>query len=211
MSLPSSFRKRPPDKWEQPLTLTVLPGADLKASATVGGDLKRRRLDVPSSSTASTPLPTASYLPFTPLLYHLAISAHHAAHRHLQQFFIPSSVTCQADADYPPIVPSSPVSAEPFIYTPDNQAGEKSLGLLSLSLHLLRAGLAAPDLSDKEKVVFGLEFGVVGLKVLNTVTMVQDGKGKGMETVPKVDVERLFTDVENAIGSGVSIVSRLTK
>ena len=176
------------------------------SSATLGGDFKRRRPNIPPSSYFSdTPVPTfPPPLPVIPLLYHLALSAHHASHRHLQQAFIPGSVIREEALD-PPKFTAPPVVEykRPETVTHDPQAADKALGLLLLALDLLKAGLASKDLSDKERVAFSLEFGVVGVKVLKGSE--SQGSTKTQDKRASIQVERgkLVGEVQDAVASGV--------
>ena len=167
-----------------------------------GGDLKRRKVSLagpmgfdsrPASSSTPPPL-----VPPIPLLYHLALSAHHAVHRHLQQLFIPAEVDCDPNAGLP-LITSDARATLPFTHDPE--AGLKALSLLLIALDFLRAGLASRDLSDRERVAFGLEFGVIGVKVLAT-TRTGGVKGNIMEY--EVDTGRLFKNVQDAVGTAVS-------
>jgi hypothetical protein len=143
-------------------------------------------------------------LPTTPLLYHLAASAHHASHRHLQQAFVPSNISCHGNAEYPIVtIPAVPSHAAPVPFTHDPAAASKAFGLLLLALDLLRIGLASNDLTYVERAAFGLEFATVGLKVLDTLRKAAEkGRGKHPELVV-VDRARLVGDMQEAISSSV--------
>jgi hypothetical protein len=79
-----------------------------------------------------------------PLLYHLAASAHNASAHHLQQAFLPPTIS-------------------PYIR--DLSAHKKCMDLLLLALDLLKLGLDQV-LSIRERAAFACEYGVVGLKVV---------------------------------------------
>ncbi len=200
MSTESMARKRPPDILDPFEGDQNVLKESAKSYASLSGNIKRKRLECPSSSTSCTP-PVSSItpLPAIPLLYQLALSAHHSSQRHLQQAFIPSSVLCEADAGYPPIASTGQIPL--FIH--DARAHDKALGLLLLALDLLRIALASNELSDKERVAFTLEFGVVGVKLLAVFRPTAPLKGNETQVEDKVDVERLMGDVQYAVASGV--------
>lgn len=60
------------------------------------------------------------------------------------------------------------------------------------------------SLSDKEKVAFSLEFGVVGMKVYMAQQILQS-KSKGKEKIEgvQVDCQRLMDDMQNIVGQAV--------
>ena len=177
-----------------------------ETSASVGGDLKRRRLNSPSSSSnsiTSPPLVSPS-LPAIPLLYHLAVSAHHASHRHLQQAFIPSFAIREEAIDGPKsTTPAFDQYKRPETVVHDPNAADKALGLLLLALDLLKAGLASMDLSDKERVAFSLEFGVVAVKVLKGSEGQASAKNQEKGVSNQVERGKLVGDVQDAVASGV--------
>jgi hypothetical protein len=92
---------------------------------------------------------------------------------------------------------SNDLTGEPRTFQHDPLAIAKIIGLQILALDLLKAGLGARELSDRERVAFGLEFAIVGFKVL---TVRKFGKGKGVEMV---DMTRLETDVQQVLGESV--------
>ena len=196
-------RKRPPETLASPQGHLVNQEKATKSCATLGGDTKRRRLDIQTSYTS--PPTTAASLPPIPLLYHLAITAHQGARQHLQQAFIPTSVSQVGNTGHPPIVATATDERGSSPFTHDPQAADKALGLLLLALDCLRMGLTSNDLSDKERVAFTLEFGVIGVKVLkaNSSPLLSD---KGEDRVPQIEVEvrSLMEDVQDAVASGVS-------
>ncbi|CAD6588699.1 MAG: hypothetical protein TREMPRED_005127, partial [Tremellales sp. Tagirdzhanova-0007] len=177
-----------------------------ETSASVGGDLKRRRLNSPSSSSnsiTSPPLVSPS-LPAIPLLYHLAVSAHHASHRHLQQAFIPSFAIREEAIDGPKsTTPAFDQYKRPETVVHDPNAADKALGLLLLALDLLKAGLASMDLSDKERVAFSLEFGVVAVKVLKGSEGQASAKNQEKGVSNQVERGKLVGDVQDAVASGL--------
>ncbi len=194
--------KRPPEVSTKPEFLPDVIQEDVKSFATTSGDLKRRRLDNPSSSsTSTTSPPLESYLPSIPLLFHLATSAHHASHQHLQQVFIPSFVNCEGNDGYPPIISARPGRTQSQIFTHDEKAGDKAIGLLLLALDLLRAGLLSTDLSEKERVAFSLEYGTIGMKVLTACGSLRTKSE--LVAAEKLDHLRLRGEVEDAVASGV--------
>lgn len=205
LSVMSPARKRPPDDWVTQNEVPLSPERNPKSCATLGGDMKRRRTDILTPSTPSKMMyPAACTIPSLPLLYHLALSAHHAASRHLQQLFIPSSVTSCADhTACPPILSDLGGSKDrphPFVHDP--WAGHKAMDLLLLAFDLLRMALASHDLTEKEKVAFALEFGKVGMKALATTKHTPSSTGKQQDHYHVV-VGRLQEEVQETIASGV--------
>jgi hypothetical protein len=190
--------------------------------STVVSPRKRKRalsdnaLDISVSHQSSqlTPLPSSSptlnppvhegypfrEIPTIPLLYHLAITAHHAAQSHLQQAFIPPNVSCEFHSGYPPITIPTLDYQKPKAFEHDVNAARKVIGLQVLALDLLRRGLDSNELSDREKIAFGLEFGEVGIKVVACGRM-KWGKGKEVESV---GLEKLEGDMQDVIGEAVS-------
>ncbi|WVW79689.1 hypothetical protein I302_101659 [Kwoniella bestiolae CBS 10118] len=173
--------------------------------------MKRRKLS-PELYQASTappyPAPLLTTVPDTALLYHFALSAHRASHQHLQQAFVHPSIS----AAPVPGIPLAPLynsrSTQPFIH--DHNAAAKALDLQLVALDFLRAGLAYPDLSERERVAFGLEFGIVGLKVHNACAGPSTGKGKKSEKKQRVDLPRLIGDIQDVVGQSYSISQRQT-
>ncbi|KAK4685187.1 hypothetical protein P7C73_g4969, partial [Tremellales sp. Uapishka_1] len=127
---------------------------------------KRRRLSPrdPRLTPAPTLLPD---IPLQAILYHLATSAHHTAHHHLQQAYVPLSVSPDTDGLHASLsIPSRIPNTPPRPFTHDPRAASKVFGLYLLALQLLRSALAIGNISDKEKVAFGLEFGLIGVKAV---------------------------------------------
>lgn len=88
---------------------------------------------------------------------------------------------------------------QPKAFEHDPSAAAKVVGLQVLALDLLKLGWTSNELSDREKAAFGLEFGEVGMKVLEYSRM---GWGKGKE-VAMVDLARLEMDMQDIIGESV--------
>jgi len=154
----------------------------------------------PQEGSLITPAPTPTmHLPLIPALYHLAVSAHHASALHLQQTFIPGSIGVRLDSECAPITASMPIHGS-VRYKPDPQALVKALSLLLLSLDLLRTGRMSKDLSESEEVAFGLEFGLVAVKVAEVQAMRVGEKGKQAE---KIDMETLKYDARDAVSNAV--------
>ena len=138
------------------------------------------------------------------LLYHLAQSAHQASRRHLQQAFVPSWVSCKLDDAHHPIsMIREAGSTGPFMH--DTGAADKSLALLLHALDLLRLGLKQKDLSDRDRVLFGLEHAIVGVKVLAACqASIKQRKGKDAAgLLHKVDCKKLAEDLRSYIGQSV--------
>lgn len=132
-----------------------------------------------------------SEIPTPALLYHLALSAHAAAHRHYTQAFVP-----------PHVLPSdAPLPLEHGPYVADRHALSTALGLLTAALDMLSAALHTPALSDVERAAFGAEFAHIGIKVLETVASVQRLR---TESVMTIDEKRLHADVDDTIKTSVS-------
>nr|XP_019049917.1 hypothetical protein I302_00337 [Kwoniella bestiolae CBS 10118]OCF28847.1 hypothetical protein I302_00337 [Kwoniella bestiolae CBS 10118] len=171
--------------------------------------MKRRKLS-PELYQASTappyPAPLLTTVPDTALLYHFALSAHRASHQHLQQAFVHPSIS----AAPVPGIPLAPLynsrSTQPFIH--DHNAAAKALDLQLVALDFLRAGLAYPDLSERERVAFGLEFGIVGLKVHNACAGPSTGKGKKSEKKQRVDLPRLIGDIQDVVGQSAEAYAK---
>jgi hypothetical protein len=115
------------------------------------------------------------------LLYQYAVAAHHHAHSHIQQAFVPRDIDCNRD-DVEPLVQ---YASTPSPFQPDPLAAQKSLGLLTLALDFLRVGLQLA-LSPRERVAYVTEYATVGIKVL------QAGS---------IDDKRIAADVDAAISS----------
>ena len=147
--------------------------------------------EYPTASTSTAPLLD---IPVVPILYHLATSAHQASHHHLHQIYVPRNVSpAKAEA----IELNTPFGPIPFQH--DSQARRKALGFLLLALDLLRLGLNRKELSESERVAFGLEFGVVGMKVLDASRLTGKGKAVSVE-----DPEKLRSDVAETLSQSVS-------
>ncbi|OCF58359.1 hypothetical protein L486_04392 [Kwoniella mangroviensis CBS 10435] len=163
--------------------------------------MKRRKLSPELYQVSNTPpLPPSSphLLPDSALLYHFALSAHRASHQHLQQAFIHPSISADPNLGIPIAPVYNRSAAQPFIHDP--YAAAKALDLQLVALDFLRAGLAYPDLSERERVAFGLEFGIVGLKFYTACTGNSTGKGKDSEKNQRVDLSRLIGDIQDVIG-----------
>ncbi|ODN98018.1 hypothetical protein I350_07660 [Cryptococcus amylolentus CBS 6273] len=139
------------------------------------------------------------------LLYSYAQSAHAESQTHLQQSFIPPYISADRKSGYPiarlyppspPMMPPAPQATPLPRYTHDSQARQKALGYLLLALDLLRAGLKSNELSDREKVVFALEFGLVGVKVWSAWQSCSiTGKERG-----KNESGRLMDEMQEFVG-----------
>ncbi|WWD16802.1 hypothetical protein CI109_101234 [Kwoniella shandongensis] len=197
-------------------------------------DLKRRKLSpdvyeasssmpiVPAPPHPSYPTPLTTPSPVLPapiptsaLLYHFALSAHRSSHLHLQQAFIPTSISADPNAGSPllPFHQSVGGGVGQKLFFHDREAANKALGLQLLALDLLKAGLADSGLSDRERVAYGLEFGVVGLKVYSGYQALsghQHGKGKGKATEPRliVDLGRLMDDLQDTVAQSYFVAQR---
>lgn len=134
-------------------------------------------------------------IPTPALLYHLALNAHAAAHRHYSQAFVP-----------PHVQPSdAPMPLESGPYVADPHALSTALGLLVAALDMLQAALRTPALSDVEHAAFGAEFAHIGIKVLETVASVQ--RLRSSESVITIDEKRLHADVDDTIKTSVRSLS----
>lgn len=209
----ATFRKRSPDHLDPPIGDEKLPAA-ASIGSTSASELKRRRLSVDTPPLSASPpvsvgVPRSTHsastpgIPLGPLLFHQAVSAHRASRAHLQQTFIPSSVRCERHASYPLITLATGKGATPKPFEHDHGAASRALGLLLLSLHLLRIGLDSKELSYAERVAFALEFATVGFKVLNTLREAKAMPLAKAPELPPVDVTRLVADMQDAIGSSV--------
>nr|ODO02711.1 hypothetical protein L204_01450 [Cryptococcus depauperatus CBS 7855] len=142
----------------------------------------------------------------TALLYHHAQQAHQAAQHHYQQAFLPGSVSLDRKAGYPLIKfydlsnPSYHASdSHRFFHDPE--AAAKALGLQLFALDLLKTGLGSNKLSNKERVAFSLEFGLVGIKVYSAWQAVRrKGRNKETEISLKIDDQRLIDDLQDVVG-----------
>ncbi|WWC98854.1 hypothetical protein V866_005747 [Kwoniella sp. B9012] len=173
--------------------------------------MKRRKLSPELYQVSNTPpLPSRSPrpLPDSALLYYFALSAHRASHQHLQQAFVHPSISADPSLgiSIAPVYNRSP--AQPFLHDPN--AAAKALDLQLVALDFLRTGLAYPDLSERERVAFGLEFGIVGLKVYTACIGNSTGKGKDSEKNQRVDLSRLIEDIQDVIGHSYYISQRQT-
>jgi hypothetical protein len=178
--------------------IVVPPGT--RTAQTVAGDDEHPAVE-PVATVDTSPNPITD-IPLIPHLYHLALTAHHAASTHLQQVFIPSTVSTDNSDGFQPVATCVNGENVPFVHDP--QAVQKSLGLLLLSLDLLKLGLASREISEVEKVHFGLEFGQVGVKVLRAHHVLAKGKGNEREMV---DVARVKHDVREYVVDSVSVES----
>ncbi|WVQ77813.1 hypothetical protein IAR50_007503 [Cryptococcus sp. DSM 104548] len=150
------------------------------------------------------------------LLYSYAQSAHAAAQTHLQQSFIPPDISVDRNSGYPiarlyPAFPSTqPASDRPAAlprFTHDAEALPKALACLLLALDLLRAGLKSNELSDREKVVFALEFGLVGVKVRSTW---KAGPVSAEKEREKKESGRLMDEMQDFVGQAYFVAERQT-
>lgn len=154
------------------------------------------------------PPPQAPYIPIAALLYHSAQVAHQTSHVHLQQAFVPTQISTDRTSGSSIIklysYSSTSQSSQSNRFSHDPHAFAKALGLQLYALDLLRAGLDINSLSDKEKVAFSLEFGVVGMKVYMAQQILQS-KSKGKEKIEgvQVDCQRLMDDMQNIVGQAV--------
>lgn len=167
-----------------------------------------RSSETPAKRPRTAPTPTPPHntrerlnnvgksdVPTPALLYHLALSAHAAAHRHYTQAFVPRHV-----------VPSdAPLPLDHGPYVADSHALSTALGLLIAALDMLAAALHTPALSDVEHAAFGAEFAHIGIKVLETVASVQRLRS---ESVIAIDEKRLHADVDDTIKTSVSCVQK---
>lgn len=181
------------------------------------GSEKRRRVMAddsplyPSQGSSMTSAVDRTAIPHHVLLYHLAQVAHQASHRHLQQAFVPSWVSTEVDAAHLPIsIIREDGTKGPFSH--DAAAANKSLGLLLHALDLLRLGLRMKDLSDRDRVLFGVEYALIGVKVLAACQVsVKDRKGKSPASLlHMVDCKKLAEDVGTYIGQSISLAERNT-
>ncbi|ORY27685.1 hypothetical protein BCR39DRAFT_537919 [Naematelia encephala] len=127
-----------------------------------------------------------AHLPLLPSLYHLAIAAKNASSTHLQQVFIPPEVSSAQGTAFPL------VSRSGIPYEPDPAAASKALGLQLLALDLLKLGMASKDITDRERVAFSIEIGLVSEKVL-------------AEKRKEVDRVRLAQEAEEMVGAALGI------
>lgn len=153
----------------------------------------------PSASSIKHPAPIPP-VPIIPHLFHMANAAHQCASHHLQQLLIPASIHSSPEFTSSPIMASYDNAIYP--YRPDPLARDKTLGLLLLSLDLLRAGLTSKEISESEQVHFGIEFARVAIKILRASKVALSSKGK---EVDRVDCERIKHDAREAVGIAVSI------
>lgn len=163
--------------------------------------VKRQRLSPPGSSSPLSPLLIITNIASRALLYHTALSAHQASHFHLQQAFVPANVRCDSSDNFTNIHPTGAVR----LFDHDHQAADKALGLQLLALDLLHVGLGTSELSDRERVAFGVEFAEIALKVLQALKA-ELGKGKRKE----VDKEKLLGDVRDTLAISVSHSSSIS-
>ncbi|EJT47050.1 hypothetical protein A1Q1_04293 [Trichosporon asahii var. asahii CBS 2479] len=163
-----------------------------------------RQTPVKRPKTAPTPPQDADSrngkdeIPTPALLYHLALSAHAAAHRHYTQAFVPPHVQLS----------DAPLPLESGPYVSDPHALSTALGLLVAALDMLQAALHTPALSDVEHAAFGAEFAHIGIKVLETVTSAQRLRS---ESVLAIDEKRLLADVDDTIKTSRSPHTRRFK
>ncbi|WVN85468.1 uncharacterized protein L203_100614 [Cryptococcus depauperatus CBS 7841] len=150
----------------------------------------------------------------TALLYHHAQQAHQAAQHHYQQAFLPGSVSLDRKAGYP-LIKLCDLS-NPFYHAyashrffHDPEASAKALGLQLFALDLLKTGLGSNKLSNKERVAFSLEFGLVGIKVYSAWQAVRrKGRNKETEISLKIDYQRLIDDLQDVVGQACFIAQR---
>lgn len=146
-------------------------------------------------------------LPDLPLLYHTALSAHHAAYNHYQQAFVPigTQIPVPTEAEKAKPIPLYG-KGEDDKYSHDPHAGHTALRLLILSLDLLRIGLDTPGISDIEKAAFGLEFATVGIKVIHATQTIAHMKAPQQAAFPiTVNTKALLDDLEHTIATSVGI------
>jgi len=155
-----------------------------------------------SSSSKRVKVEQHDILPDSALLYHFAYSTWQCANRHLSQAFIPASV--QATPSDPSTIhlidPFHPTTSK--TYEPDARAAEKALSLQTLAIVTLKIGLGLSNLSDTERVTFGLLFGKIGIQVVQALRA-GDRKGKGKEE-KSVDHRKLLQDIEEQVNISVS-------
>ena len=143
------------------------------------------------SSDAPTPSTSA-------LLYHMAISAHRQSHCHLQQAFIPTNVDIKANAGYSPVLASAGPSGVQRPFAGDDQAAQKGFALLLFALDLLWTGLKSNQLSDRERVAFTIEFGIIATKAARS------HKRREIKVAfPTVDPESIIADASDVVNTSV--------
>ena len=139
-------------------------------------------------------------IPVHAALYSLAVSAHCASAQHLQQVFIPSNIAIRPSNECIPLRVYLPDESS-ILFRHDTHALKKSVSLLLLALDLLRIGIKSKDLSEREEVAFGLEFGLVAAKIIEVEAIKTDGKGKQAAII---DIDRLKLDGRDAVANAVS-------
>ncbi|EIW69189.1 hypothetical protein TREMEDRAFT_31472 [Tremella mesenterica DSM 1558] len=174
---------------------------------------KRRRISPLPLGVGELGNDVLEFPPTSAHLYYLAHSAHQASHTHLQQVFVPSWVVTPPHEAAPLHNLSSSTSSDNHVFTQDTQALDKAFGLLLLALDLLQVGLANKSLSDRDKVVFGHEFVLVGIKVLAACKNGSRGrsnvKGKGRQGLADlIDLKKLVDDVQDCVGHTAESCSR---
>lgn len=181
----------------------------------LGESSKRRKLSHDSDDVHLAPVPSlksSTPLPNLPLLYHLALSAHRASSRHLQQSFIPPYIDTTPSPTYPPITIPDLYTSSHKPFTHDPEAPKKSLDLLILALDLLKTGLRISEISDREVAYLGYEYGIIGLKVYMTALRAEEevshAKAKGKEVAGRGGVESkvIMADMLEVVSRAVSFV-----
>lgn len=185
----------------QKRTRTVAPMLDLGTSAE--SQVTSVALSTPPASSSHA---SSQAIPDAALLYYLAVRAHHSAHLHLQQVFVPHRIRTDAEPGTAIPLNSNPTMSTAFEH--DYQATDKALALLVMALDYLKLGLASRSLSDRERVAFGVEFAQVGLKVLRTLKTGRDeqrrsSKGKERSLEERVDAAGLSADLHDILSTTV--------
>lgn len=147
--------------------------------------------DSPSGSKRNRPSP-----PTAAVLYHLAVSAHIASHVHLQQVFVPSTVSFEA-ADSP-IIYTAEASGSKHHFRHDARAAGKAVGLLLFSLDSLKTALGLQDLSYAERLNFAIEFGLVALELLSVAD--HDLRGRSRD-YPCIATDLLKEELQDVLGA----------
>lgn len=150
--------------------------------------------DRAAQSATLTPPIDDPIIPLIPHLFHLAVTARAAASRHLQQIFIPAHVNLRPRGGIGGIN-ASPHHGAHTSYQPDVNSRDKALGLLVLALDLLREGLNLKGVSEKDRVVFGTEFGQAAMQLLQS---------NMHQTLGGIDMDRIRQDAWDTIGNAVS-------
>lgn len=133
------------------------------------------------------------------LLYGLAYSAWTASHRYYTAATIPADVSPNLPNGLPPIRRADPLCpSRERAFERDDTAKLKSLELHLMALDALRAALALPSLTEKEKVVIGLLFAKIGFQVVSGL------KDPALGTTTRLDRVALLSDVQVELGQCVS-------